>query len=132
MIAIDTNVVVRYLVDDDPAQAARARALVDSNQVFVPLTVMLETEWVLKSAYAFPIDVRAAALLAFAGLPSVTIEDATAMARALGWAAQGVDFADGLHLAKSEGCEAFATFDAAFAKAARSLAAPDTPQVRVP
>ena len=58
MIAIDTNLVVRYLSGDHPEQSARARALVDQNPVFVGLTVVLEVEWVLRSAYGYrPADV---------------------------------------------------------------------------
>src|SRR5271165_3450212 len=53
MLAIDTNLVVRYLVGDDPGQAARARSLIDNNDVFVCTTVLLETEWVLRSVYGF-------------------------------------------------------------------------------
>jgi hypothetical protein len=48
MFAVDTNVVVRYLVNDNAAQAARARRLVEREDIFVPLTVLLETEWVLR------------------------------------------------------------------------------------
>src|ERR1041385_573755 len=53
MLAIDTNVVVRYLTSDHPKQAARAEALVERQDVFVATTVLLETEWVLRSAYGF-------------------------------------------------------------------------------
>jgi len=57
MIAVDTNVLVRILVDDpgQPAQVAAARALASaSQQVFVPLVVHVETLWVLESGYGFP------------------------------------------------------------------------------
>jgi predicted nucleic-acid-binding protein len=54
-------------------------------------------------------------------LPHVTLEDPVAVAQALRWVTQGRDFADGLHLAKAQGCEAFVTFDVAFSKAARTL-----------
>ena len=53
MLAIDTNLIVRYLVGDDPGQAARARRLIDNNDVFICTTVLLETEWVLRSVYGF-------------------------------------------------------------------------------
>src|SRR5690349_16758599 len=102
MLAIDTNIVVRYLVADDPAQAARARKLVDNNDVLVCTTVMLECEWVLRSVYGFSALQCAKALADFAGLPRVTLEDPATVAKALGWVRQGVDFADGLHLAKAE------------------------------
>ena len=121
MLAIDTNLVVRYLVNDDPARADRARKLIDGNDVFICTTVILETEWVLRGAYGFSAEQCAKALADFAGLPRVTLEDPAIVAAALGWMPAGVDFADGLHLAKAEGCDAFVTFDRNFAKAANAL-----------
>ena len=121
MLAIDTNLIVRYLVGDDSGQASRARRLIDNNDVFVCTTVLLETEWVLRGVYGFSAVRCAKALADFAGLPRVTVEDATAAAKALGWMRQGLDFAYGLHLAKAEGCEAFISFDQDFAKAASAV-----------
>lgn len=121
MLAIDTNLIVRYLVKDDPGQAARARKLIDGNDVFVCTTVMLETEWVLRSVYGFSATQCAKALTDFAGLPRMTLEDAAAVAKALGWMRQRLDFADGLHLAKAEGCDAFISFDRDFVRAADAL-----------
>ncbi len=121
MLAIDTNLIIRYLVGDDPGQAARARKLIDSNDVFVCTTVLLETEWVLRSVYGFSAAQCAKALTDFAGLPHTTLEDTAAAAKALGWMRQGVDFADALHLAKAEGCDAFVSFDQDLAKAANAL-----------
>ena len=51
MLAIDTNVIVRYLTGDHPQQARKARTLIESEHVFVCTTVLLETEWVLRSVY---------------------------------------------------------------------------------
>ena len=51
MIAIDTNVVVRFLTNDDPAQANRAEKVVRTENIFLPKTVLLETAWVLQGAY---------------------------------------------------------------------------------
>jgi len=119
MIAIDTNIVVRDLTGDHPEQSARARALVDAVPVFVPITVLLEAEWVLRSAYALPTPDIARALRAFGGLPSVTFDDALTVAEALDRAERGIDFADALHLGKASGCESFVTFDQKFIKAAR-------------
>jgi len=48
MIAVDTNIVVRLLTNDDPEQAGRAAAVVKNGPVFIPKTVVLETEWVLR------------------------------------------------------------------------------------
>ena len=120
MVAIDTNILVRYLTGDHPQQAARAREIVDGQPVFVPVTVVLETEWVLRSAYGYkPADV-ARALRAFGGLPQVTIEDAATVAAAFDLAEQGLDFADALHLGRSAGREPFLTFDRRFVKAAQA------------
>lgn len=121
MLAIDANVVVRYLTGDDPDQAARARALVDGHPVFVGDTVALECDWVLRSAYGYDAPRVSGALRAFAGLPTVTMESPARMARALELAEQGMDFADALHLARADRCEAFVTFDRRLEKAARAL-----------
>lgn len=129
MIAIDTNIIVRYLVNDDVSQAAKARRLVDNNDTFVCTTVVLETQWVLRSVYGFSVQDCTKALSSFAGLPRVTLEDALAIANALDWAAKGLDFADGLHLAKAARCEEFVSFDQNFAKAANAL---DGIKVRAP
>lgn len=58
MIGLDTNVLVRYLTQDDPAQSARATQLIEgrltqSNPGFVSIVVMVETVWVLDRAYGF-------------------------------------------------------------------------------
>jgi predicted nucleic-acid-binding protein len=54
-VALDTNMLVRLLVNDDLAQAEQAAALIDaSSACFVPITVALELEWVLRGAYKLP------------------------------------------------------------------------------
>lgn len=121
MLAVDTNVLVRFITRDNPAQACKAHRLVENNDIFVPLTVLLETEWVLRKLYGFGREAVLAALGSFAGLPQVTIEAPSRIARALQWAGQGMDFADALHLTAAEGCEAFASFDRRFARAANAL-----------
>jgi predicted nucleic acid-binding protein len=121
MLAIDTNLVVRYLTADHPQQSPKARAVLDNEEVFVCTTVLLETEWVLRAVYNFKPGEVMRALAAFAGLPGVTLEDAALTAKALDWTARGMDFADALHLAKAQGCGAFVSFDRRFARAAKEL-----------
>jgi predicted nucleic acid-binding protein len=121
MLAVDTNVIVRYLTADHPEQFAKTSALVHSEDVYVCTTVLLETEWVLRRAYRFSRDQIIAALTAFAGLARVTLEDPVWAAKALEWMRSGLDFADALHLANAEGCEAFVSFDQHFAAAANAL-----------
>ena len=67
MIAVDTNVLVRFLVRDDAKQAARAAALIQANEIWVCKTVLLETEWVLRSLYGFSPESLAGALRSLAG-----------------------------------------------------------------
>jgi predicted nucleic-acid-binding protein len=99
MRAVDTNVILRYLTNDDMHEAARARRLTAGEEVFVPLTVLLETEWVLRAVYGFIASQVVAALRGFVGLTHVVVENAPAAACALDWAEHGLDFADALHLA---------------------------------
>ena len=119
MLALDTNVVVRYLTGDDPEQAARARAAIDAGPVFVSTTVLLECDWVLRSVYGFGGEEVAAALRAFAGLPTVSVESPAMLAEALDRAAAGMDLADALHLGAAAGCEAMLTFDRRFIETAK-------------
>ena len=130
MIALDTNVVVRLLTADHPRQAARARALVESESVVLATTVMLESEWVLRSGYGFAQSAIAAAFRALLGLPEVSIEEPEVLARALDWYEGGLDFADALHLASSAAAESFATFDRSLIRRAKRLG--DAPRVVEP
>jgi predicted nucleic-acid-binding protein len=123
MLAIDTNVVVRCLVDEDPEQCRRARSLVSSRTVFLSTTVLLETEWVLRGVFALQQSDILAALRKFFSLPTIVLEDGQAAFRACAWAERGMDFADALHLASSANCEAFVSFDKGLAKAAAKLGA---------
>lgn len=119
MLAIDTNVLVRYLTGDHPKQSRAARKLVDANDVFVGDTVMLECEWVLRSVYSYDTSRICRALRAFAGLARVSVESPAALSRALDQAEGGLDLADALHLARADHCDAFITFDRKLTSAAK-------------
>jgi len=121
MLAIDTNLIVRFLVKDHPVQSAKANALIASEDVFVSSTVVLDTAWVLRSVYGYSDDQLGAALAAFCGLPRVTLEEPAIVAQALDWMRGGLDFTDALHLAKARGCQGFVSFDRKFAKAANRV-----------
>lgn len=118
MRAIDTNVLVRAIVNDDTVQSARAVALLTDGDIFIPVTVVLELEWVLRSRYAFPAKVVAQAIAKIAALDNVVMGERAAVLSAADRAAQGWDFADALHLALSEGCENFTTLDVDLVKRA--------------
>jgi predicted nucleic-acid-binding protein len=111
MIALDTNVLVRVLTRDDPAQAAVATAILRREESFIAKTVLLETEWVLRYTYDLDRASVYSALLKLVGYRGVEIEARATVVRALSWYRQGLDFADALHLASSGSAERFATFD---------------------
>ena len=121
MHAIDTNVVIRYITADDPGQAERARSAIERGGAWVSTTVLLECEWVLRSAYGFSQELVIAALRRFAGLEDVLLEAPQAVAQALDWAERGLDFADALHLASAAGQDEFLTFDARLIRRAHEL-----------
>jgi len=116
--AIDTNVVIRFLTNDDERQAQAARAAIGAGEIFVSTTVFLESEWVLRSAYGFEPSRIADGFQGLAGLTTITVEAPATLARAIGWMRQGMDFADALHLAKADGCTAFLSFDRNLARLA--------------
>ena len=118
MIAVDTNLLVRILTNDDPIQARRAVKILQSDDVFIPKTVILETQWVLNYAYAIHKADIISGFQKLLGLPNVYAEDCETVIQAISWYQQGLDFADALHLASSRESDKFATFDAAFAKKA--------------
>lgn len=102
---------VQFLTDDDLAQAARARTIFQREKVLLVKTVLLETEWVLRSLYRFdPLRIIDAftSLIAF---PNVECEDLGSVANAIEWVRAGMDFADALHLASATPTGRFATFD---------------------
>lgn len=131
MLAIDTNIVIRFLTRDDEALARRAFEIVSDNQVFVPVTVILEAECVLRDAYELPRDQVIRELRRFCGLERVTVGAADAVGVALEHAERGLDLADALHLALAQDCEAFLTFDKRLANRAARAKSAEGAQVRL-
>ncbi len=125
MIAIDTNVLVRYAVKDNRHQTALATAFLARNRCLVLKTVLLELVWVLSSpaGYALSREIVHERLLHILGLPEIETEDAPNVAQALAWYAKGMDFADALHLAGSVELAGLATFDRKFAATAKKMGA---------
>jgi predicted nucleic acid-binding protein len=121
VLAVDTNVVVRLLVNDDARQGELARRLFESDEIWIGVTVLLEASWVLESVYGLSTPETARALRGLLGLPNVRVEDAAAVAAALDAAATGLELADALHLLRAPEDAEFATFDRGLAKAGRTL-----------
>jgi len=119
--AVDTNVIVRFLTADEPDQARAARRVIEAGDLFIGITVVLETEWVLRSGYGFASEVIAAGLRGLGGIAGVNFEEPAIVAQALDWMTQGLDFADALHLARSSHCSAFVSFDRRLASRAKDL-----------
>jgi len=120
MHAVDTNVLVRLLTNDDPEQTRRAAALFKKETIFIPKTVLLETEWVLRRLYHLDGNVVVNAFRKLSGLANVEIEQPLVIIQALQWCEAGMDFADALHLASSQRANKFATFDEKMKKTVRT------------
>lgn len=129
MIGLDTNVLVRYYVEDDAdpqtvRQREAARALLDGGQrCAVSVTVLLELEWVLRGHYGFePADVMRV-LRHLLSVPWVTVGDRDIVEFAIRSVEAGLDFADALHHASYRDCTTVVTFDdRRFARRAQRLA----------
>jgi predicted nucleic-acid-binding protein len=122
MIALDTNVLVRFLVaGDDPAQAAQANAVFESGSVLVLGSVLLETAWVLRKSFGFDRRQIAMAFRLLSRLANVRVENLALVTRALGWVENGVDIADAMHLAALPAGAEFVTFDRALVRRAAKL-----------
>jgi predicted nucleic-acid-binding protein len=111
-IAIDTNVLVRFLVDDGSDQVAVARSVFEADKISIPSSVMLECECVLRSAYRIPAAKICDAFARLLNMETVVVFDTEIVARAVDAHRSGVDFADALHVLASAGCDRFVTFDA--------------------
>ena len=123
MIAVDTNVLARYLLNDDPEQAkTAARLLAGRELIDVPLSVWLELVWVLQiNDCGKPEIIKG--LRHIIGLPTIRPRAIDTFLHALRWYQDDMDFGDALHLAMSAGNERFASFDRAMAKMAAKIAA---------
>lgn len=130
MIGLDTNVVVRYLTRDDPAQAVAAVRMIDSLSAdapgFLSLVVIAELVWVLETSYDFKKNQIVQVLESLLRSKEVVIERADVVAQALQtFGASRVDFTDCLiercgHAAQ---CQYTATFDKHAAAAGMRLLA---------
>lgn len=122
MIALDTNILARYLLDDEPAQARAARRLLADSKAeyWVPVTVVLELAWVLRKSDA-PRAVVMDRLHDLLSLRNVRAQNADLVFQALRWSVEGMDLADALHIVLSGKAERFATFDEALVRQARKL-----------
>ncbi len=123
MIAMDTNVLVRLIMNDDMKQtAASLRALQGEERVLLLNTVLQETVWVLQSVYDASRD---DVLKALDHILSIAKPETAMVAQALEWFRDGMDIADALHLATATAarCGTLYSFDRQFTKSARNRTA---------
>jgi predicted nucleic-acid-binding protein len=131
MIALDTNVLVRFLVEDDKAQSAKAARLVEravarNERLFVSDLVLCETVWVMLSAYQVPRAAVGEVLGQLLQAAHLSFRDMDGLQRALeAFAAGKGDFADYViqEHARAAGCDVVVTFDRALLKE-RGFASP--------
>ena len=130
MIAVDTNILARFYCDDpdDPEskrqRPAARRVMIESTAIFVPLTVVLEFEWVMRGFYGMARKDVARVLRALVGIEHVTIEDQSAVLTALDAFDAGLDLADALHVCRCGRATGFATFDRRLVRRAEGLVLP--------
>jgi predicted nucleic-acid-binding protein len=123
MIAVDTNVLVRLLTEDDREQAAAARGLFAARQIWIAKTVLLETGWVLGSLYGFEDSAIREAFTKLLGLRNVQMEDEPSVAAALALTTHSIELADAIHLSSRPHGAAFFSFDQSFVRRAKRAGA---------
>ncbi|ASG22802.1 type II toxin-antitoxin system VapC family toxin [Nitrospirillum viridazoti] len=121
-VAIDTNVMVRYLTWDDEAQAQKAAVVIEGAEtLIIPLQVLCETVWVLRRLYRYGDHEIAAALRTVTEARNVQV-NRPALETGLSLLSQGGDFADGVILAEADAARAdtLMTFDRTFASLSKA------------
>lgn len=118
MTALDTNIIVRLITQDDPVHYARARALVASTVCYVPDTVLLEAVWVLHSVYQATRTQIYQEMTTLLGLPNIRVASVERLRQVCSWYQEGLDFADAMHLADVQHLAHLATFDQQFVRRA--------------
>ncbi|MGA8146816.1 MAG: type II toxin-antitoxin system VapC family toxin [Gallionellaceae bacterium] len=134
MNAVDTNVLARFFINDaDDREAARQRPAAVaalSGAVFVPVSVILEFEWVMRGFYELSRKEIQLVFESLCGLENVQVEDRGSVLAALSAYQKGLDFADAMHLASADFCSTFLSFDQRLKK--RAKAAGLSPAIETP
>jgi predicted nucleic-acid-binding protein len=120
--AVDTNILARFYLHDDAVQGRIAARVLAAGDVFIPKTVVLELEWVLRYVAEQSERKVIECLAHLIALPGITVEDRDEIETALSHCRNGIDFADALHLAASSACSELLTFDdRGYARRAKKL-----------
>lgn len=131
MISVDTNVVLRFLTGQPPAQLEAAKALFAKGGIFISSPAVFEVYFTLTgSVLGLTDDDAFDALEVLFVLPGVQVQDRAHFETAIGLARRGVPFKDACILAFSGGADEAVTFDKQFVKRAATAGA--SPAVRLP
>ena len=124
MIALDTSILARYILNDTPAEKQIADQFIIDNHCSVGWSVLVELSWVLEFSVRLPRDAVAAGLRLVADTDQITVPDYDLLAWVIDRYVMGADFADMAHLASAlSGAKEFASFDRKLAR----QAGPETP-----
>lgn len=115
MRALDTCILARWVLRDDPAQAAVADDLL-AQPFFLGVSVLVELSWVLESSGGMGRETLARTLAELVSLPTAWVQNADGVRWAIERFAQRGDFADLMHVANSTPAAGFITFDKAIVK----------------
>lgn len=124
MIAVDTNVVLRLIVNDDRRMAEAATRLLAEDGMFISKTVLLETHWVLTSRMDLSEDEATDRIATIIRYPTVEVEGGVSTHAGVKAALNGLDFEDALHVTSTPDGTRFATFDKKLRKRSARLALP--------
>ena len=116
---IDTNILVRLLARDDSAQWAQAARLATTFRLVVLPTVILETEWVLRSRLKLDRSQIVGLLRQVLGTDAIIVVEREHILKALDGFEAGMDFAGALHVSLTAAGETFLTFDKGLVKLAQ-------------
>lgn len=123
MIALDTNVLIRYIVGDHPAQSARAATLIEDELTpdrpgLITVVVIVELSWVLRGLYGASAQTVREIVHGLLGSRQILVENAAVVERAIGVAHEDLAAALIHEVGKAAGCENTVTFDRRFARLA--------------
>ncbi len=110
MKALDTCILARYFVGDDPVQTPFAERQIEQGG-FVPITVVLELAWLLRSRYEYSRSLVADSLAELGNLPNIVVASEVSLPWVVDRLRAGADVADLIHIVASFGCQSFVTFD---------------------
>jgi len=117
VIGLDTNVVVRYLVQDEPDQSSMASTVIDAltenDPGFLSLVTVVELHWVLRRAYKISTARSAELVEGLLNARELRVDQDSIVRAALTASRKGPDFADAViaELGRAAGCEHTVTFD---------------------